>query len=91
MNATNGDYLHLYKRYVDVVTVIKKNGQMLPLYLAWDDENGRKLYRIDKVHQIKKAVSEVGGCGVRYDVRIAGHERRLFYEKDRWFIESHQP
>ena len=44
MNATNGDYLHLYKRYVDVVTVIKKNGQMLPLYLAWDDENGRKLY-----------------------------------------------
>ena len=35
MNATNGDYLHLYKRYVDVVTVIKKNGQMLPLYLAW--------------------------------------------------------
>ena len=43
------------------------------------------------MHQIKKAVSEVGGCGVRYDVRIAGHERRLFYEKDRWFIESHQP
>jgi hypothetical protein len=78
----------LYKRYVDVLTLINKEGEMVPLIIVWDD--GVK-YKIDKVMEIKKAVSTVGGSGILYKCRIQGQERSLFFEKNRWFIESLHP
>lgn len=81
----------LYKRYVDVITLIRKEGQLLPLYMVWESRGDRKLYKIDKVYRIRKAASEVGGCGILYECRIDGKDRNLFYEKDRWFLESYRP
>lgn len=78
----------LYKRYVDVIVRMKKDRQMIPLRLVWD--NGRE-YEIDRICSVEKRASEVGGVGIRYEVRICGQMRYLFYEKDRWFIESCQP
>lgn len=78
----------LYKRYVDVVTVQKKNGETTPLYVIWED--GRK-YAIDKVVNVERRASQVGGCGLRYVCMICGHRRNLFLEKNRWFIESTRP
>lgn len=80
--------MELYKRYIDVVVVQKKDGSMIPIYLYW--ENGRK-YKIDKVISKERRVSKVGGCGIRYTCLIHGYRRNLFYEKDKWFIESYQP
>lgn len=78
----------LYKRYVDVLVLMKKDRQMVPYALLWD--NGRK-YSIDKILQVEKRASQVGGGGIRYEIRIRGQSRYLFFEKDRWFIESTQP
>lgn len=80
--------MKLYKRYIDVVTLINKQGNMIPLTLVWD--NGSK-YTVDKVLEIRNATSQVGGGGVLYRCRIGGVERNLFYERTRWFIESTRP
>lgn len=80
--------MELYKRYVDVILEQTKNGQIMPLYICWD--NGRK-YRIDKVVSRERRASQVGGCGIRYVCMIHGERRNLFLEKNRWFIESYQP
>ena len=73
---------------VNVITEADKLGNLTPLYMRW--ENG-ELYRIDKVIEVRQAVSKVGGNGLLYTVRIQGKERRLFYEINRWFIESYTP
>lgn len=80
--------MELYKRYVDVILEQDKNGQIMPLYICWD--NGRK-YHIDKVVSRERRASQVGGCGIRYVCLIHGARRNLFLEKNRWFIESYQP
>ncbi len=80
--------MELYKRYVDVVLLQRRSGQIEPLYLCWD--NGRK-YRIDKILEVSRRASPVGGCGIRYVCLIRGQRRNLFLEKDKWFIESTRP
>ncbi len=80
--------MQLYKRYVSVICLVDKEGKIKPLMIVW--ENGEK-YPIDRILEIRNATSEVGGCGVLYRCRIQNQERRLFYERNRWFIESTKP
>ena len=76
-----------YKRYVDVVVLVDKHAEMTPLFLIFDT----KKYAIDRVLQIKRASSVLGGSGVLYRCRIQNQERNLFLERNRWFIESMKP
>ena len=78
----------LYKRYVDVVVRMKKDRQVIPMKLIWDND---REYPIDKVLRVEPRASQVGGSGIRYEVKICGQIRCLFFEKDRWFIESFRP
>lgn len=80
--------MKLFKRYIDVIVRQKRSGKSEPLYICWD--NG-KMYKIDKILDCQRRASQVGGCGLRYSCMIQGEHRYLFFEKDRWFIESHQP
>ena len=82
------DLIMLYKRYVDVETLISKEGRLKPLSIVWD--NGVK-YPIDRILEVRKAASQVGGCGILFRCRIQGQEKNLFYELNRWFIESRKP
>ncbi|MDD6005099.1 MAG: hypothetical protein ACI4P1_00585 [Erysipelotrichaceae bacterium] len=81
----------LYKRYIPVVTLIGKEGEITPVSIIWEDINGQRNYKIDKIVDIRKAYSQVGGCGIRYECIISGKKRKLYYEKNRWFIESLKP
>lgn len=78
----------LYKRYVNVIVETDRLGNLKPLYLRWENQ---QLFKIDKILEIRKAASVVGGAGILYRVLISGQEKRLFYEINRWFIESTQP
>lgn len=78
----------MYKKYVDVITLIDKEGNVTPRTLCWD--NG-VTYDIDRIVDIRKSASQVGGCGIRFQCRIEGVMRNLFYERNRWFIESKRP
>ena len=78
----------MYKKYINVVTLVDKEGKLTPLILVWD--NGIK-YKIDKILEIRNGVSATGGCGILYRCRIMNRERKLFYERNRWFVESEKP
>ena len=83
--------MELYKRYVDVITMITKEGKLIPMYLFWDERGTRTRIQIDRIVEVKQAASVVGGCGLRYKIVIKGQSHNLYYERKRWFIESYQP
>ncbi|MBR2717356.1 MAG: hypothetical protein IKD79_06435 [Oscillospiraceae bacterium] len=50
--------------------------------------NGSK-YEIDRILQVTRSSSAVGGRGVRYRVRIGQAETNLYDEENgRWFVEA---
>ena len=76
------------KEYVSVTARFDPDGNLLPVKLHWKD--GR-VFDIDKILDIRYAASlKAGGAGIRYFCRIEGHERYLFLEDSRWFVDGKQ-
>lgn len=74
------------KEYVSVTARFDCDGNLLPTFLHWKD--GRT-FEIDRVTDIRYAASlKAGGAGIRYTCRIAGHEKYIFLENNRWFVDS---
>lgn len=77
------------KTYVDVTARIGADGAVTPLEVLWRD--GRR-FEVDRVHEaIRRASTRVGGTGIRYLVTMNGHEKYLFFENPRWFVEEIVP
>lgn len=79
--------MQYYKRYVDVVALMGKNGQLIPQAIIWNN----RVYPIDKIIKVRQTSSIVGGSGILYECTIQKQVRHLFYEVNRWFIESTKP
>ena len=78
----------MYKRYVDVIVLNDKKGEVRPLYLQWQNRN----IKIEYSEMIGMRNSRVGGYGVLYICQINGKARNLYFEKrSTWFVESVQP
>ena len=74
------------KQYISVTARFDPDGNLLPLKIHWND--GRS-FDIDKVTDIRYAASlKAGGAGLRYTCRIAGAEKYLFLEENRWFVDA---
>lgn len=74
------------KQYISVTATFDRDGNIIPLYINWDD--GRR-FEIDRVTDVRYAASlKAGGAGIRYTCRIRNHEKYLFLEENRWFIEG---
>ena len=74
------------KVYVDVLAKYEKSGKIVPMSVIWDD--GRK-FQVDRVIDVRRRASlKVGGIGMRYTCSILGHERYLYLEENRWFVEA---
>ncbi len=74
------------KVYIDMTAEFDENGNILPISFKY--ENGI-VYKIDKVLSIRKmAALKTGGAGLRYTCRIKNHEKYIFLEENRWFIET---
>jgi len=74
---------------VNVTVKFKKDGQMIPVNIEW--ENG-KVYTVDRVLDIRNAASlKAGGCGIRYLCKIMGMQTYIFFEEDKWFVERKMP
>ena len=80
------------KVYVGVLVDHDPEGQMRPRVITWED--GTK-YEIDRVLDIRQAVSPAGGQGDRYTIRVQGQQRYLYFERStdltgnnigRWFV-----
>lgn len=74
------------KVYVDVDVSILKNGKVYPRRLRYEDGSIFKIERL--VDTCRAASTKVGGVGIRYTVMILGHQRYLFDESGRWFVEA---
>lgn len=77
----------VYKKYVDVVELRKKDGTLEPLEIVWS--NGQH-YKIDKSEFKQYGESKAGSGGKHYIVWINGEKRNMYLEKDKWFIESYK-
>ena len=74
------------KQYISVTARFDADGNVLPLCINWDD--GRQ-FPIDRVTDVRYAASlKAGGVGIRYTCRIQSHEKYIFLEENRWFIEN---
>ena len=72
------------KQKVAVVVLHTKSGELVPLFVVWDN---MVKYQIDKIINKQKAASlKSGGFGIRYTVRIQNQYRSLCYEYSGWFI-----
>jgi len=72
-------------KYIEVIALMKQNSNPTPLKIIWED--GRT-FEIDRVlDERKKASTKGGGAGIRYLVKINGHERHIFLKDYNWFIE----
>ncbi len=76
--------MKLFKYYVDVITLIGHDGKLRPLYICWDHHR----YTVDKVLSVRETYSKAGGSGICYRCRMGSQERNLFWERNRWFLES---
>ena len=74
------------RAYVKVVAEISPEGAVTPLNVEWED--GRR-FDVDKLVDVRRAAAtKAGGQGMRYTVRICGHETYLFEDDGRWFVEA---
>lgn len=76
--------MKVHKYYVDVDTRITYDGRLIPLVLHWKDHP----FRIDKVVSVRETYSRAGGGGICYKCRFNGQDRLLFWERNRWFLET---
>ena len=76
----------MIRKYVDVICLNDKGGNIKPLYLIWDDI---KKIPILKVTQIcPRASLKVGGSGLRYTCLFSQNKvRHLYYDRGKWFVE----
>ncbi|MGN0453137.1 MAG: hypothetical protein ACI4GZ_04975 [Ruminococcus sp.] len=74
------------KQYVSVTARFDADGNLLPITIHWQD--GRN-FNIDRILDIRYAASlKAGGAGIRYSCRIAGQDKYLFLEDNKWFVDS---
>lgn len=74
------------RTYVKVIVAHDVDGAVHPLRIEWKD--GRK-FDVDRLLDVRRAAAtRAGGQGMRYTVRILGHETYLFDDEGRWFVEE---
>ena len=74
------------KKYVKVFADFSPEGEVRPLCIVW--ATGVR-YQIDRVLDARQAHSlKTGGTGIRYTIRVGGHDTYLWYEGPRWFVEA---
>lgn len=73
------------KKYVVVDVCFSEDGRLRPLQIVFDEEH---IYEIDRVKDVCRRATDVGGVGDRYTCLIRGQERYLWFEKGRWFVEA---
>ena len=75
-----------YKKYVEMIVKYLEDGTIMPLAIHW---NEGELYEIDRVIDTRPCASlKAGGAGIRYTCMIQGHEKYVWLEENKWFVEA---
>lgn len=63
-----------------------EDGTIMPLAVRWAEG---VLYEIDRVTDVRPAASmKAGGAGIRYTCMIQGHQKYIWLEENKWFVEA---
>jgi len=75
-----------YKKYVEMIVKYLEDGTIMPLAIHW---NEGELYEIDRVIDTRPCASlKAGGAGIRYTCMIQGHQKYIWLEENKWFVEA---
>ena len=79
----------MIRKYVDVICLNDKNGNIKPLFLVWDET---KKYPILKVKDVSPRVKlKAGESGLRYTCIFEQNRlRHLYYDRGKWFVEINE-
>ncbi len=78
----------MIRKYVDVICLNDKGGNIKPLYLIWGENRKVPIVRIKEV--CPRASLKVGGSGLRYTcVFEANKIRHLYYDRGKWYVEMY--
>jgi len=76
----------MIRRYVDVICLNDKAGNIKPLYLIWDENRTIPVMKVKEI--CPRASLKVGGSGLRYTcVFPVNRIRHLYYDRGKWFVE----
>ena len=74
------------KKYVDMIVRYYPDGTIKPMAIWWDEG---VVYEIDKIVDVRPCASlKAGGAGIRYSCMIQGHEKYIWLEENKWFVEA---
>ncbi len=75
------------KKYVDVVALCTREGQMLPKIVYWNNGNSYKIDSVPKVERIHDP--QDGKEHLKYTCLIGGKNAHLYLETNaRWFVNT---
>lgn len=76
----------MIRKYVDVICLNDKAGNIKPLYLIWDDVKKIPILKVKEI--CPRASLKVGGSGLRYTcVFESNRVRHLYLDRGKWFVE----
>jgi hypothetical protein len=76
----------IYKKYVDMIVRYYPDGTIKPMAIWWEEGT---IYEIDKIVDVRPCASlKAGGAGIRYSCMIQGHEKYIWLEENKWFVEA---
>lgn len=72
--------------YIDVLTLITKDGEYIPVKIEWSD--GR-FFTIESYKKFGLVLSHGGKKGILYKITINGNERNLYLDEHthKWFVD----
>ena len=76
----------MIRKYVDVICLNDKGGNIRPLFLIWDEERKVPIRKIKEI--CPRASLKVGGSGLRYTCVFEPNLiRHLYYDRGKWYVE----
>ncbi len=78
--------LHRRKKYVEVETLHRLDGMVIPTAVRWDDGRRFEVRRIVSTARMPKRGAS--GGDIRYRVIINGREANLHYEPPLWYVDE---
>jgi len=76
----------MIRRYVDVICLNDRAGNIKPLYLYWEQNKKIPIIKIQSI--CPKATLKQGGTGYRYTCQFANNQvRHLYYDRGKWYVE----
>ena len=78
----------MIRKYVDVICLNDKSGNVKPLCIIWD---GKKKYEITRVKEVcRRSSLKQGGTGTRFTCLFKSNQiRHLNYDRGKWFVEMY--